>query len=48
MNVVDNYRRWRRYRRTINELDALTARELNDLGISRGDIRSIAWNGGRT
>lgn len=47
MKVVDNYRRWRRYRRTVNELTALSKRELDDLGISRHDIEQVAWNGGR-
>ena len=47
MKVVDNYRRWRRYRRTVSELEALTTRELDDLGISRYDIQRVAWNGGR-
>lgn len=32
----------RKVRSTIKELSALTDRELNDIGISRGDIWSIA------
>jgi uncharacterized protein YjiS (DUF1127 family) len=32
----------RRYRRTMNELSALTDRELEDIGLSRGDIESVA------
>ena len=32
----------RRYRQTMNELSALTDRELDDIGLSRGDIESVA------
>ncbi len=39
---VENYRAWRRYRQTIGELARLTNRELDDLGISRYDLRSVA------
>ena len=46
MSLMDDYRRWRNYRRTINELEKLSTRELSDLGIGRGDIRRIARNGG--
>lgn len=42
MNLIRNYRSWRRYRETVNELGRLNNRELNDLGISRGDIHLIA------
>lgn len=31
------------YRETLRELEALSARELNDLGITRGEIRGIAY-----
>jgi uncharacterized protein YjiS (DUF1127 family) len=34
--------RWRLYRTTVSELNQLSDRDLADLGISRGDIRSIA------
>jgi len=34
---------YRTYRRTLTELEALTDRELCDLGISRHSIRSIAY-----
>lgn len=30
------------YRKTVNELTRLSDRELNDLGISRGEIKNIA------
>jgi uncharacterized protein YjiS (DUF1127 family) len=42
MNLIRNYRNWRRYRETVNELSRLSNRELNDLGISRGDIPFVA------
>lgn len=42
MNIIRNYRNWRRYRQTVNELSRLSGRELNDLGISRGDIPFVA------
>ena len=42
MNLVKNYRNWRLYRETISELSRLSNRELADLGISRGEIRSVA------
>ena len=38
MNLVRNYRNWRRYRDTVSEL----SRELNDLGIHRGEIEAVA------
>ena len=42
MNLIRNYRNWRRYRETVSELQRLTTRELNDLGISRSDIPYVA------
>jgi uncharacterized protein YjiS (DUF1127 family) len=42
MNLIRNYRNWRRYRETVNELSRLSTRELNDLGITRADIHGIA------
>lgn len=33
---------WQRYNRTVNELSALSNRELSDLGIARGDIQRVA------
>ena len=42
MNLIRNYRNWRRYRETVSELNRLTTRELNDLGISRSDIPYVA------
>lgn len=42
MNLIRSYNNWRRYRETVSELSRLTSRELNDLGISRGDITLVA------
>jgi uncharacterized protein YjiS (DUF1127 family) len=42
MNLIRNYRNWRRYRETVTELSRLSNRELNDLGIARGDIPFVA------
>jgi uncharacterized protein YjiS (DUF1127 family) len=42
MNLIRNYRNWRRYRDTVSELSRLSNRELNDLGISRSDIPYVA------
>ncbi len=42
MNLIRNYRNWRRYRETVSELNQLTNRELADLGIPRGEIRYVA------
>lgn len=41
-NILATYRNWRKYRETCSELMRLTSRELNDLGINRGDITQIA------
>lgn len=44
MDIFGNIRTWNRVRQTRNELSKLSDRELNDLGISRGDIAYIARN----
>ena len=40
--IVSNWRKNSHVRQTIRELRALTDAELNDIGIGRGDIVSIA------
>lgn len=45
MNLLRNYRNWRRYRDTVNELSRLSNRELADLGITRSEIVSVASKG---
>ena len=42
MNLIRDFRNWRRYRDTVNELNRLSNRELTDLGINRGDIPYVA------
>ncbi len=44
MNVIGSFRKWRNYRRTVTELSSLSNRELDDLGINRGDISFVARN----
>ncbi|MFD1694407.1 DUF1127 domain-containing protein [Roseibium aestuarii] len=40
--IVRKYQTWKRYRSTFDELSQLTNRELQDLGINRGDIDRFA------
>lgn len=48
MSLFGNIRTWNRVRQTRNELYGLSNRELNDLGIARGDIPFIAKRAART
>jgi len=41
--LIENMTRYRVYRTTVSELSSLTERELNDLGISRAEVRGIAY-----
>jgi len=41
MNLIRSYRNWRAYRNTVNELDRLSNRQLDDLGISRHEIEQV-------
>lgn len=43
-DLRQRFAQWRFYQRTISELSALDNRDLDDLGISRGEIRDIAWH----
>jgi uncharacterized protein YjiS (DUF1127 family) len=36
---------WREHRRVIKELNLLTDRELQDIGINRSDIDRLVWLG---
>jgi uncharacterized protein YjiS (DUF1127 family) len=36
---------WREHRRVIKELNALTDKELADIGINRSDIDRLVWLG---
>ena len=40
--LKSRYASWKRYNRTVSELESLSSRELDDLGIARGDIASVA------
>ncbi len=40
--LKSRYSTWKRYTRTLQELEALSSRELADLGISRADIPRLA------
>lgn len=42
LNLVVKYRRYRLAKETINELSKLTNKELNDIGLARGDIWHLA------
>jgi uncharacterized protein YjiS (DUF1127 family) len=42
MNVARSFNNWRKYRQTVSELGRMTSRELQDLGIDRSDIHSVA------
>lgn len=40
--IASRLNQWRRYRVSVRELSRLSDRELNDLGIGRGDIEYVA------
>lgn len=42
--IRSNLAQYRLYRQTLAELESLTDRELSDLGLSRVDIRAIAYD----
>jgi uncharacterized protein YjiS (DUF1127 family) len=42
MNITRSFAQWRTYRNTVSELNGLSQRELDDLGIGRADIKRIA------
>ena len=42
MNFARSFNNWRKYRQTCNELNRMSDRELNDLGIGRADISQVA------
>lgn len=43
-HIISAYRQWRRYNRSLSELNRLGDRELADIGISRSDIPRVAWD----
>ena len=42
-SLVRFIQEWKRYNRSMNELNRLGDRELADIGISRSDIPRVAW-----
>jgi uncharacterized protein YjiS (DUF1127 family) len=42
VNVARSFNNWRKFRQTVTELGRMSSRELQDLGIDRADIRSVA------
>jgi len=40
--IAEKLAAWRRYRDTVRELSRMTDRELQDIGIRRGDIHFVA------
>jgi len=42
MGIRQTFKKWQAYQQTVRELASLDNRQLNDLGISRGDIQKIA------
>ncbi len=45
MNVLRSIRNYRNYHRTVAQLNSLSNRQLDDLGIVRGDIPEIVRAG---
>ena len=45
--IAEKYRRWRTYRRTVDELSRLDDRSLADLNIARADIDGVARRAAR-
>ncbi|MGB3338683.1 MAG: DUF1127 domain-containing protein [Devosia sp.] len=42
MNIRQRLAQFAQYQRTMRELSSLDQRQLNDLGITKGDIKNIA------
>jgi len=40
-NSLLQYKKWRAYRKNVNELSALSNKDLHDLGINRYDIKRV-------
>jgi uncharacterized protein YjiS (DUF1127 family) len=46
-SITEKLSAWRRYREAVRELSQLTDRELEDIGVRRGDIPFIAAGSAR-
>ena len=44
MNILNNVRTWNKARQTRTALNALSTRQLDDIGIARHQISSVARN----
>ena len=42
-DMAERYSKYRVYRNTLSELQSLSMRELNDLGLSPANIKSVAY-----
>jgi uncharacterized protein YjiS (DUF1127 family) len=40
--LIERFSAWRRYRRNLAELSELTDRELDDIGLTRGEVPNVA------
>lgn len=47
MNFARSFAEWRRYTRTYRELNRLSGRELEDIGMNRADIEPRARSAAR-
>ena len=47
MNIARSFAEWRRYSTTVRELNRLSDRELEDLGMNRLDITFLARKAAR-
>ena len=47
-SLKSRYSSWKRYSRTLQELDSLSNRDLADLGIARADIPRLAREAARS
>jgi uncharacterized protein YjiS (DUF1127 family) len=46
--MLGRIERYRKYRKTVSELDSLSDRDLRDMGVSRCDIRRLARDASRS
>jgi uncharacterized protein YjiS (DUF1127 family) len=46
--LKSRYSTWKRYSRTVQELEALSSRDLADLGITRADLPRLAREASRS
>ncbi len=44
-SILIGLHRWLRYRESVRHLSQFTDRELQDLGITRGEIAFVIWRG---